>query len=780
MWVMLALMPFLTQPPEPPRPWLGVTMTPYTEKAAAEGETALRGIRIEDVMPDSAAERAGLRRGDIIVAADDVDFAAATETLVGQLGTAITSRQIGDPLTLTVVREFTVQQAGVNGDLSETADGLARARELLASAPSGAVVEFRGERRRERLTITAELGSRPTALDLLHHVIPPNDAMFPEPVPTLPAEGLVDALVAERGLTDARDNQRNRLAQLVAQPDWYCLSRYAYVMREPFALPELSRRLAAVPPVLPDLLVHAGQWLDLEPAVSSPPALRTGLSPEEHAQQIEALLAEAQRSCAAALDGLNADERAQLAEGVDVMADAICNDVMVQRDTDRARLDKVTALVRLAPRVDRAHFIEAAVRLVALTEPAYLAGLRQDLAGHGPGVFLKRDTEFGPIIFAGEGDTWFQETAAVVIDLGGNDFYTLAAAQRLSVIIDLDGDDEYAATGPHAVGCGLLGVSLLHDADGNDRYRSRRWSQGAGVLGVGILHDCAGDDSYRGGDFTQAAAFCGVGLLIDEAGNDRYDAERFAQAVGLPGGLAALIDRAGNDHYYCMGRDLGAYGTPGIFAGWGQGCGVGLRGLTSGGAALLLDENGDDVYEAGNFSQGGGYYYGWGSLVDRAGDDDYLGSRYGQAFAAHQAIGYLEDEASNDVYRTRRGVGQSCSWDETVTALIDGAGDDVYSGGDFALAASAHNGVAIFVDAAGCDDYATVPGRVRASPNDYHGGASLSLLLDLGGGEDRYAGQTQPNNTITVQPEHGLFADVPGTLDDALARFREWLQPAMP
>ena len=83
----------------------------------------------------------------------------------------------------------------------------------------------------------------------------------------------------------------------------------------------------------------------------------------------------------------------------------------------------------------------------------------------------------------------------------------------------------------------------------------------------------------------------------------------------MPGGFAALIDRAGNDHYYCKGRDLGAYGTPGIFAGWGQGCGVGFRGIASGGVALMLDESGNDVYEAGNFSQGGGYYFGWGALV---------------------------------------------------------------------------------------------------------------------------------------------------------------------
>ena len=39
-------------------------------------------------------------------------------------------------------------------------------------------------------------------------------------------------------------------------------------------------------------------------------------------------------------------------------------------------------------------------------------------------------------------------------------------------------------------------------------------------------------------------------------------------------------------------------------------------------------EEGDDVYDAGNFSQGTGYYFGVGVLDDASGNDRYLGSRY--------------------------------------------------------------------------------------------------------------------------------------------------------
>ena len=80
------------------------------------------------------------------------------------------------------------------------------------------------------------------------------------------------------------------------------------------------------------------------------------------------------------------------------------------------------------------------------------------------------------------------------------------------------------------------------------------------------------------------------------------------------------------------------------------------------------------------------------------------------------------------------------------------------------------------LDAAGRDSYLKNSGQARASGNDYHGGTSMSLILDLGGDQDLYAGSTGPNNAIRHTQAHGFFADVPGTLPDALLRFREWLK----
>ncbi|MFH1748988.1 MAG: PDZ domain-containing protein [Planctomycetota bacterium] len=758
------------------RPFLGVTMAPYTEKLSLDSQTFSKGILIQSVVPESAAERAGLQAGDVIVGVAGVDLDREPGELVGRLGEAIRGRKIGDQLELTLVRDTLVQVAKADGQTVAAPDALKKVKELVEAAEPGVVIEYRAERVRKLITIVAELGPRPGSIAALRKKLPPNERIIPGLVIHEPTEQLVDALLAEFALEEAYQDQRQRLASLVDEHDWYCLERFAYVMREPFTLLELARRLSDAPDSLPALLAHAGDWLDLDVSATASPKLDVGLSVEGHARQIERVLQEAHTLCEQAFTALTDDERQFLDETIDVMAESVCDDIMIQRDPDRERFERVQRLVRLAPKVERDKLVQAARLLAALCEPAYLDGLHKDLRGQGPGIFHTHKTDFGDIVFAGDGNTWFQQPAAVVIDLGGDDFYTNATPQPISVVIDMEGNDAYEATFPRAQGCGVLGVALLCDLAGDDSYISRRWGQGTGVFGVGALLDHAGNDVYRGSDFTQGAAFCGVGLLLDEAGDDQYFAERFGQGLGLPGGFGGLIDRTGNDHYYCKGRDLGAYGTPGIFAGWGQGCGVGFRGVASGGVALLLDEDGDDIYEAGNFSQGNGYYFGWGCLTDRAGNDRYLGSRYGQASAAHQAIAYLEDFAGDDVYQVRRGVGQSSSWDLTVTALIDHAGDDRYSAGGFALGAAAHNGLALFVDAGGQDSYEQNSGTARAGGNDYHGGTSLSLILDLGGAPDHYAGDADPNDTIRHTPEHGFFADVPRDLDETLKHYRELIE----
>jgi hypothetical protein len=305
------------------------------------------------------------------------------------------------------------------------------------------------------------------------------------------------------------------------------------------------------------------------------------------------------------------------------------------------------------------------------------------------------------------------------------------------------------------------------DLAGNDSYVSTRFGQGCGFFGIGMLYDHSGDDIYRGLEMNQGVGHWGAGILADLKGNDRYESHDTSQGVGLSGGLGLILDAEGNDRYYCKGTEPTGYGnSPGVFEGWGQAMGVGYRPYASGGIGIILDLAGEDRFEAGNFCQGGGYFYAFGLLANLGADDDnYIGSRYAQGFGCHQATGALIEEGGNDLYQTRQFVAQGLAWDEATALFLDEAGDDRYEGGGFSHGASAMNGWALFIDKQGKDTYLYTD-QARAGGNSYHGGKSLSFFVDAGGQEDSF--QKKPNSGIVTGGDNSIFVDLPGSIDDAL------------
>lgn len=742
-------------------PFLGVSTSIHAEAVEAQGRAFRHGLKVEFVWPESGAEAAGVRVGDVIVAMSGVDFDVPTERLRDAFQAGIQARKVGDALELTFFRSGVEKSAELDGRALEQPQVWKDPDALVAEREPGSQLQLTVTRFAGFVTARVLLGARPEMAEL--RAIPPNDVLLPKAVPLMPEAGLIAAMVERYEARADYDRLRQRLAGLVERGDSWRLRRVAYAMREPLAAANLGRELSNLSQEIPQALTHAGMCLDrsLPDHVCK---LKTGLAPEEHARQIEDVLKRAAEMVNEAFAKLDAEERKFLEDTLGDVCSCFREVVMVLSDPDLERRARVRRFMQVAEKVDTRKLLAAAVYLSGLTDPQYLAGLAVDLAGRGDGIILKQDTPLGAIVLAGQGSQWHHEPAAVIVDLGGDEHYTHETRRPISIVIDLQGDDVYQATFDGAQAGGIFGVALLSDRDGNDQYIGQQWAQGAGALGVGVLHDAAGNDQYRGQDYSQGAAFVGVGLLLDEDGDDRYEAPRYAQGLGMPGGYGGLLDRAGTDHYYVGGRDRTNYETVGVFDAFGQGCGIGFRGLASGGVGLLRDDGGDDTYTGHNFAQGGGYFFGWGVLIDRAGDDRYLGARYAQAWAAHQALGLLEDHAGNDYYSCWRGVGQSCSWDETVSVLLDHSGDDVYSGGGFALCAAHNNGWAFLGDYAGNDVYQQCPDAPRADGDEEV--SSFALQLDFGGGADHYGAEPR-GGMIRHGNRHGFLADFAGSTEGA-------------
>lgn len=810
------------------RGWLGIYHEPVpalpTVEAQAGGATALRGatvgLRVTTVFPDSPAEQGGLLAGDIMIAVNGTPFTCAAESLGTTFQRWMALLRAGQTCPILVLRDGVERKLWRDAKPAPREDEAAFWRKpgvLLDSLRSGETLEARAEKRQQVVELPVVLGLRPEARwapGLADEAIAPPGRFAESDLAPL-ARALVDA----NGLRADTDDLFARLAKCQETADPHRLACMTYVHRNPFRAEAVAREISGFFLGQNDparLLDYAGSlWIrgrdatgwagaadhaelvgvgtadrDHEEEGSEaglPP--RPVISAAERAALIDPLVAEITTILAAATEhhrrafaAFADEERGFLEASRFDLSDAFAADIYIHLDEDRERFRRNHRLVELAERVDRGALLDAARELSRLVDPAWAAragGIVRAAWSDSLDreILVDRQTFYGRILFGGTSPHWYRDLdAAFILDLDGDDFYTgnnggsNGWALPAAACVDLGGDDAYESTLKSCQGAGILGVGALLDCAGDDQYIGLQWCQGIGYLGIGWLRDLAGNDTYRGRSFCQGAGLFGIGLLIDEAGRDRYEGDVHVQGTGLPGGIGAVIDRAGDDEYYAKGLVPTNYGDAGIFDAWSQGCGMGFRTIASGGLGLLVDGAGVDRMEAGNFSQGGGYYFGLGVLraAGREGDR-YIGSRYNQGFTAHQAAGVFLEDGGDDFYTTRQAVAQGLAWDECVTVFDDAQGDDVYQGGGgFSQGASAHNSVCLFRDRAGRDSYEYTPGQAMAGGNDYHGGTSLSLFVDEGGAEDVYNSAASRNGAFRLRPQHGFFLDLPGDCREAL------------
>jgi hypothetical protein len=362
------------------------------------------------------------------------------------------------------------------------------------------------------------------------------------------------------------------------------------------------------------------------------------------------------------------------------------------------------------------------------------------------------------------------------VDPGGDDEYfasDLVLGAR--AIVDLAGNDKYTGSAEQGPASALLGAVLVDDRAGDDRYEGSMLACGAAAFGVALLLDRGGIDAYEGTEWSVGAAMYGGGIVMDLGqGGDTYVGDFLCEGVGGPRGLGAIVDEGGNDLYRANGPTPSAYGTPAVYQSFSQGIGFGFRQYAAGGVGAICDLAGDDRYEAGEFAQGGAYYWALGVLWDAKGRDLYYGNRYGQGFGVHQAAGALIDDAGDDDYWSMTAASQGAGWDVGCGLLLDASGNDHYRCDGLGQGAAAQQAIGLHVDLDGADAREATGDAVQgaAGTNEYHfaqtGAFSLGVLLDLGGDEDRYSTGRENNVTTSIakdQPRSamaklfGVFVD---------------------
>ncbi len=777
-----------------PKPFMGINHEITKEIPAVKGAGSVKsGIRLTSVQRNTPADEAGMLAGDIIIGIDGKLFTMHPDSVQNRFRDWLYVHAPGEVMTARVARLEVKQSVKIDKSSGDAEAYLKNPNEYLReNVQPGQSFDFQLKTQWVVINIPITLGERHEAIlpplpplaetDLGDRILPAIDQ------PLVFWQPWVDEVVERWGIVEPYNDLRERLQSLQAGDDGSRLPAIAETHRNPFFLERYGRRFTDG--IINQRGYHAENlFADDDIAVfltgnlwhgeaSQSGKLKTftlsdaGVKQVSEADFLSWFNGEMMRLTMlweAVYEPLSAEDKTFILQHKFDLTDAFSQGIYLQYDEDEERFIRNQHLLELGLLIDLDKMFHAA------SQTATFLTQSEDrvfnwMKSH-PEV-RSLDTQWGKIGFGtNRTDRWDNPDFRFIFDPDGDDFYANTAGasvsfdQPIAWVVDRSGDDAYQATENGALACGIPGMGVIVDHNGDDTYIGKQWALGAGYMGVGVIRDDDGDDVYRGDEYTQGAALFGLGALIDIAGDDQYHAAIYSQAFGLTHGLGLLVDYDGDDQGYCGGKAPTNYGTAGIFDAWSQGCGVGFRGFASGGVGVLVDVKGADKWEAGNFSQGGGYYFGLGIFRGGIGDDLYIGSRYGQSFSAHQAAGLFIEDGGDDRYTTRHCVVSGLAWDQCVSVFIDEKGDDEYNGGTgFSLGASAHNAFCFFLDRAGKDRYIYNAGPARAGGNDYHGGSSFSLFVDAGKDADYYSSDRVRNDAELGWKEYGIFRDGKGVV----------------
>ncbi len=762
-----------------PPAFLGISFKVITGLKTISADLPDSALQIIDVLENSPAMYNQLQQGDLILAYDTVEFSQnLAANFENEFRSYIAQKDLKTPLMLKIARII----ESIESTTPLLFENFEQVKQTIDNLELNQSLQVKLQKTLKIFTQEIILTSRPQPV--LFNV-PTNAQLFPafELLKNVEIE-LTEPLLKQTSLATTYQDILQRQTQDESADTWY-LNVVRYLRRDPLKLPAVARFIsnslsqAAQNFDLTTVLQKSSVWLNETP-LNTPEKIAPLLNFEQFIQQFNQQVEHALQHRIHAFHRLTAEQQ-QL---IEQQLPELLNFFSTFKVKTLNDLKRYSELIRLLHLIDFTELFRAAELLAPLTQPTYLANLKQAALNLPVNPSLTTEGVAGNLRYVGNSiaglvlvgdieENQYNTNAALIIDLGGDDSYfgktgvnhpQIAAIQgAIQLLIDFQGNDEYSATEDFAQGSSLFGISFLVDLQGNDHYIATQLAQGVGVVGIGVLADFDGNDRYQVQQYGQAVGIAGIGIMLEIAGNDRYQAQFYAQGVGMPKGLGGLIELAGDDEYIASGGMLSSYGTSGVFHAASQAYGMGWRDFSpaiTGGIGILIDGQGHDALRAGNFAQGGGYFFALGILHNAGKEaDDYYASRYGQGFAAHSAVGVLLEEGGDDSYAGLQGALQAAAWDLSVAGLFDTAGNDKYHTPlqFFSQAAAAHNSFAWRIDNAGRDIYqwSAVP---KIPSNEYHGGQSLAIHIDNGQQDDQYPKIDYNNQQQTLQ-EFAIILD---------------------
>jgi len=745
--------PYVSQAPLPPmQPRLGIYMRDIpadSVRKLTHGKDSIKGSPIWHVAPHWSADAAGLRLGDIVLRVDGRTLQDSVYGPDDVLNTRLREKHSGETMLFQIIRDSVVRDVAVP---------------LIA-----------GKRTQMSYSDYPALG------------------------PTREHSWMQKTLV-EKGLTSWADTIAKQLAN-IADLDFcdapftdrsnpFRLNAVTYLDHHPTRVGALSRSIdlntwdnldrAGVVGAIDAAAQQLGCWPQSQASLPLP---KTTKLLNEYLAQVQLRLDSAYARVCSHLDSTS-NGLTQLLNVESNWEDAVdtTKDPELQLQVRTRTEGMLQGLLGDADKVNFEELVKGAGMLARLADTVWLRTFVaqfldlldekpqvKNVPGVDGEVLTVWNTPQGRCIVGGPGRNRYYGDFAFILDLGGDDIYDLPPWKpgKFRFVADQFGNDIYR--GARSAASGVACVDVLVDLEGNDIYQGTSWSQGAGCLGVGILADYSGDDIYTSHWASQGAAFLGIGLLYDHSGSDHYISDVYSQGFGYAKGFGMLLDRAGNDSYRAGWKYPDDRWPNRAHLSMSQGFGYGMRpwstGVgTDGGIGLLSDKQGDDVYDADYFSQGGSYWYALGILHDWQGADRYSAGQYSQGSGIHLSFGALLDDSGDDSYDAYAWLEQGNAHDWSSGALEDWQGNDTYRSSGASQGCGFFVSFAYLLDSHGDDRYYIKP---TDTTNSQGGGnfipprhsGSLGMLIDLGKGDDWYYDPRIKPGEAVVKSQRGVAYD---------------------
>jgi len=365
-----------------PKPFLGIAFEPVTNLEKQPDTDVSNGIKILQVLHNTAAYHAGLKKDDIIFEYDSKNFADIDKKHMAKTFRDYIKNQksINEEIVLKITRPETIITCKSTGGKKNNCSR-EELKALLESQTSGEKVDFSIEKKIVDKTVTIILGAKPSPDE---SQVPENAFIFPE------FENMssrysrsIQQLLHEYRLEKSYADLLNRYSEDELTDHGFRLNLFRYIHRDPVKLPLVADITVASIEELAkqqhhsELIIQSASLLDVENIDTSIcdtflPSLPDTKNPQLYLRYVNQIMELSLKQRNLAFQQIDETEMDFLSHHLPDFIDHFIETSDISKSESELLVTKNMKTIRLSHEIDYSALMRSAWILTKLTDPEFL------------------------------------------------------------------------------------------------------------------------------------------------------------------------------------------------------------------------------------------------------------------------------------------------------------------------------------------------------------------------------------------------------------------------